>query len=552
MVLVRKGANMLKSRWHRCCSTRGMTRTYLLTSLVLGSLAGCAGDQADSGGNVGFGGAQDIGQFRDILSRGEIPGPETLDANGFFNEHYTELPKADCGSDLCLHGMVSVSRDWVRNEYQAVLRVALNTSIDPAELTPKPLDLVVVVDTSGSMQADDRLSYVQQGLSLLIDELGENDRLGIVSYSSEAALLAGFGEHTREDLHAMVDGFVAAGGTNIYEGMRVGLQMASENVSVERQTRLILLSDGVITEGRGENDVIVLSEDYVSQGIGLTTIGVGDDFNVDLMRGLAERGAGNFYYLEDPSAVTEVFTEELSYFVQPLALDLEVTVQADPSHSVGEVLGTRLWASQGNDGGRMSVPALFLSSRIDDNPGENGRRGGGSSLFIEMQRRQGSFSGEAMATIQASYRLPGSDEIVSQEIVVDNPFREQEPEAGYVSHIEMLEAYAMYNVFLGLRQASVEAQSDYNCALQTIEELSVATTKWSENNPDYDLSADLVLMRQFSDNLMAKGAESYLCGQGYPDEEIIRHCSAGGGTGGMLGFGMVLLALVWVRRRRHT
>ena len=542
-----------------------MIRSHLFLSLALVSLVGCAGgadyDSAGSGGgsNVGFGGAQDIGQFRDILGRGEVPGPNTLDANGFFNEHFTKLPPADCGLDLCLHGMVSVNRDWVEGEYQAVLRVALNTPIDPADLQAKPLDLVVVVDTSGSMIAEGRLDYVKQGLSLLIDELGEDDRLGIVSYSSEATLVAQLGEYSKPELHALVDGFVAMGGTNIYAGMNVGLQMSSEYVSAERQSRLILLSDGLINEGRPEADVISLSDDYVAQGIGLTTIGVGDSFNVDFMRGLAERGAGNFYYVEDPSAVTEVFTEELNYFVQPLALDLEVTVQADPSHQLGEVFGTRLWETQGSDGGRMSIPAVFLSSRTSDDPGENGRRGGGSSLFITMDRLFGDFQSDAMATVQASYRLPGSEEIISQQIVVDNPFRDEAPEAGYVSHIEMLEAYAMYNTFLGLRQASTEAEQDYHCALATLESLTDSGQDWNARNPDADLSADFELIGMFVQNLESLGAQGDLCGQGpdnwgeddYYGDDTMRACSAAGGKGGPLSALLLLLALGFVRRTRR-
>ncbi len=538
-----------------------MTRKHLLVFLLSVLLASCADggfDSAGGGGNVGFGGAQDIGQFRDILQEGGIPGPATLDANGFFNEHFTELPPADCGQSLCLHGMVSVNRDWVDDEYQAVLRVALSSSLAPEELSDKPLDLVVVVDTSGSMESDDRLSFVQQGLSLLIDELDEDDRLGIVRYSSEAQVVAELGERTSEELHGIVDGFVAAGGTNIYGGMQLGMEMASEQLSTARQTRVILLSDGLTTAGPSAEEILVLSEGYVSQGIGLTTIGVGNSFNLELMRGLAERGAGNFYYVEDPSAVTEVFTEELDYFVQPLALDLEVRVQSDPSHAIGEVYGTRLWESFGVEGGAMSIPAVFLSSRTSDDPTENGRRGGGSSLFIAMDRLEGAFEGEAMATVQVSYRIPGTEEYVLQEIVVDNPFRAEVPDAGYVSHLEMLQAYATYNVFLGLLRASEEAEADYHCSLATIEQLRESTGRWIQNNPDQDLAADMILLELFADNLVTLGAEAESCGSGasptYDDDMYAGRapiaCSSGGSAGGLLGSALLLLLMGLLRRRR--
>src|ERR1041384_7216795 len=65
------------------------------------------------GGGVSFGGAQDVGEFRGILDRGEIPGPDTLDANGFFNEHFNAPPPASCGALLCAVPGMSVGRDWL-------------------------------------------------------------------------------------------------------------------------------------------------------------------------------------------------------------------------------------------------------------------------------------------------------------------------------------------------------------------------------------------------------------------------------------------------------
>src|SRR5688572_11874172 len=103
------------------------------------------------GGNVGFGGAQDIGQFRAILDAGGIPGEDTLDANGFFAEHYSESPPADCGQQLCVVGQMAVGRDWVRGSDAAVVQLSLTTPVDPSTLERRPLNLVVVMDTSGSM-----------------------------------------------------------------------------------------------------------------------------------------------------------------------------------------------------------------------------------------------------------------------------------------------------------------------------------------------------------------------------------------------------------------
>src|SRR5688572_17465112 len=136
---------------------------YSLISVL--ALAACGGGDTgaldsggdDGGGNVSFGGAQDIGSFRAALERGEIPAPGSLDANGFFNEHYNPTPPNNCTGDLCLTPGLSITRDWLRGERQATLQIAMSTPRDPSSFERLPMDLAVVVDRSGSMAEDSRL-----------------------------------------------------------------------------------------------------------------------------------------------------------------------------------------------------------------------------------------------------------------------------------------------------------------------------------------------------------------------------------------------------------
>src|SRR5215207_6376704 len=142
------------------------------------------GGTADAdGGGVSFGGAQDIGEFRGILNRGEIPGPKTLDANGFFNEHYNAPPQLTCSGTLCLSPGLSVGKDWLTGKYQAALQLSVNTNVDPTQYTRLPMNLVVVVDHSGSMSQDQRLDKVKTGLHSLVDNIQPEDRLAIISFA---------------------------------------------------------------------------------------------------------------------------------------------------------------------------------------------------------------------------------------------------------------------------------------------------------------------------------------------------------------------------------
>src|SRR5512138_3212410 len=124
----------------------GMKRLFsgLLTITACSMSAPQGASDSTGGGNVSFGGQQDIGEFRGILESGGLPGPDTLDANGFFNEHYAP-PPGDCTSTLCLTPGVAVGRDWLTGAHQATLQIAVNTNVDPSTITRKPLNLVVVV-----------------------------------------------------------------------------------------------------------------------------------------------------------------------------------------------------------------------------------------------------------------------------------------------------------------------------------------------------------------------------------------------------------------------
>ncbi len=550
---------------------------------VSGGDDGGGDDGGGGGGGVGLGGAQDIGAFRAILDAGGIPGEDTLDANGFFSEHYSELPPAECGDPLCLVGMIAVGPDWVRGNEQEVLQVSLSTPIDPSELQRKPLNLVVVVDTSGSMAEENRIGFAREGLHTLIDELEEGDRMALVTYSDEVIVRASLSEPSdAAALHAMTDELEARGGTNLHDGLQRGFQLGLESLDPERQNRVILVSDGLATVGVIDDASIQsMSDGFLSDGIGLTTIGVGLDFNVALMRGLSERGAGNFYFLEDATAIAEVFREELDYFVTPLAFDVEVEVVAESDWRIGDVVGTNYWSGSETSGG-VTLPAVFVASRESDQPGEYGRRGAGGALFISMVPGTGSSvwdPSDALASLRLRYRLPGDEAPRENTVLVDSRPEPSSLEGNvYLSNEAMAEHYSMYSMFLGLREATRLADTSYECALIALDRLDGRAATWQGEFADEDIEADRLLIAQFQANLRELGAigdgtlESCSTG-GYDDEyddgeygdgehddsdyddDQLAYCQAGGSArGGAAAWTLIGLAIVvaGTRRRRRA
>lgn len=542
-------------------------RCMLVATLAAAVSTACGagaepGDGAPGGSGVGLGGAQDIGAFRGILEGGGIPGEATLDAGGFFSEHYSELPPADCGGTLCLVSRIAVGKSWTGGPDQAVLQVSLSTPLDPSELERRPLDLVLVVDTSGSMQAQDRIGYANQAIDQLVAEMDPGDRLALVTFSDEVRVPAGLvpvGDRT--ELRDLIEPLVADGATNLHDGLARGLAIAAEALDPARQTRVLLLSDGLATVGVTDGALIQeMADGYMSDGIGLTTVGVGLDFDVGLMRSLAERGAGNFYFLEEPAAITEVFREELDTQVTPIALDVSLSVAAEAGWRIGEVIGTHGW-SGGERGGAISLPAVFLASRESDQPGEYGRRGAGGAIFFSMLPPAGRTvwsPSEALASLDLRYRAPGGgDQVTLGELVGAAP-EPGGPLDAYLDDEAMAEHYAMYNLYLGLRQATREASwVSHDCALSTLDRLDASAARWQSRHADEDIDADRDLIARFAANLRERGAVvvggECAAYDGDPTSYAApMACQAGGDAGaGATGLALIGLALAAATRARR-
>ena len=468
--------------------------------------------------NVSLGGTQDVGFFRSQLEAGLVPTSESLDAAGFFAEHHSDLPPPNCGERVCLQPMVAVMSNLTNGNDCTMLQLGLNSPLaaDPGDRPP--LSLAVVVDISGSM-AGEKIQFVRDGLQLLIDGMKDGDELAIISYSDSAAVEVEMREveGRRAELRETVRGLVEGGGTNLDAGLQAGYREVQRSYDSARQNRVILLSDGNPTVGITAADSIIdMSRAYNSDGIGLTTIGLGSDFNIDLMRNLALQADGNFYFLEDAGAVSEVFDEELSFFVVPIAFDLEVSVTEGAAYRFGQAYGTPFWKDSAN-GGSLEVPSVFLAHRESDADvtEDDGRRGGGSQLILELMPRDlTAEAGQTIAKVEVSFREPGTNDIVSDMVAVEYPY-----EPGYVAKEGYFEAddvaavqksFVMLNVFLGMRSAILQFEegSAGTHTIAEVDNLIAAVEDYNEEVLDKDIELDLELCEQLRQNLVANGVRA--------------------------------------------
>jgi Ca-activated chloride channel family protein len=512
----------------------------VLGLLALGSfaLAGCGDDDTgepatfssgsnnavgNNGGGTGVGqsGAQDFGRFRTLVRQGEIPAPSTLDAVGFFNEHKFELPDADCGDDVCLHGMFGVQGNMINGSNCTTVAIGFNTPHAPEDFDRPPLNMGIAIDVSGSMSGQPIVA-VRQGLMLMTEELGPKDEISLVTYSDRAKTVfrsTPENDSDRAQLKDHISNLSVGGSTNIYDGLKMAAEEVTNNARDDRQNRVLLLSDGVATAGITNTDRIInLGTSYAETGVGVTTIGVGSEFDLDLMRELSEAGAGNFYFIENLTTVQEVFVEEISTFMVPLAEDVSINFEGSSAYRFRAAYGTRTWEGDDHDAS-IYIPAMFMASRqtVDDIGPGGGRRGGGGMILLELVPTSDADilaqtpAGAPVGDLTLSFRKPGTDQFVEQTISLTNPLAPGEtPAAGEFDNFTVEKAFVTLNIYAGFKMATERASHGAaNAALNVLIPLAENIEGWlaAQEEPDADIEADLELMYQLIENIEATGAE---------------------------------------------
>ena len=192
--------------------------------------------------------------------------------------------------------------------------IAAKTPADGSPQQQRPTDMLVILDISGSMTGE-KLEHAKQALHQLIGRLSRDDRFALLTYESTARVEQPFEHATGTALRRfrrVVDRLQTAGGTNMSAGMDLALPLLRNSRHQGRSARVLLLSDGHANEGDSSPaGLAARARQVVQLEDVMSTMGVGDDFNEDLMTALADRGTGNFYYLSQTKTLGHFFQAEL-------------------------------------------------------------------------------------------------------------------------------------------------------------------------------------------------------------------------------------------------
>ncbi|MEY2504355.1 MAG: Ca-activated chloride channel [Verrucomicrobiota bacterium] len=206
-----------------------------------------------------------------------------------------------------------------------------------------PMNLSVVLDRSGSMEGA-KIEKARQAAAMAVDKLGDDDIFSLVTYDTETDLLipperVGGRDH-REDLKARIHRIQPGGSTALHAGVVLGAKQVRRFFEKERVNRVILLSDGLANVGPSTpSDLSRLGRELRGDGIAVSTIGLGDDYNEDLMTALAESSNANYYYVKDAEKLPSIFAQELGAARSLLARSIIIRIQTPEGVRLKEIIG---------------------------------------------------------------------------------------------------------------------------------------------------------------------------------------------------------------------
>ncbi|GEM_PF-2117021 len=222
-----------------------------------------------------------------------------------------------------------------------------------------PLRLVLALDVSGSMSGDGKLHFARMAALKLLEKLAPSDELGIVTYADAATVVRPMGRlGTSGDARRALEGVKSGGSTNLHDGLAVAHRMASIGGS-DAVRRVLLLSDGEPTAGNVQPAAIRrIVHDAFKEGVETTALGVGLDFNSDLMMHIAGDGQGNYHFIGAPELIEDVLRREVDELTHVVAQALRLTIQVDDDVEILEVLGAEVMDPQASQRARSTEKAL--------------------------------------------------------------------------------------------------------------------------------------------------------------------------------------------------
>jgi Ca-activated chloride channel family protein len=338
----------------------------------------------------------------------------------------------------------SLSNAFVRTGDGQKLSLLMDlTAKDVGSDARSRMAVAIVIDRSGSM-AGDKIQKARQASKQFVARLTDEDEIAIVTYSSDYSvdlpLTTIKGQRNRID--RVIDEILDGGGTDIGAGLQAGLS-ALKGAHKDAVKRLLLVSDGNANQGITDSGSLAsIAKRGHQDGITVSTLGVGVDFNEDLLGQMAQGAGGGYYYARDPEAIASAFDKELTGLTKLAARNVEVGLELAPNVSISEVYGYRTE----NRRGRIVIP-------VGDMAGGERRR---VMVQLELSGSEGKID---VSNIVLSYNPASSDTAREHQGQLSVAVTDNESELASGERRDVGEAFEAALAAQAREQAAVSFQS---------------------------------------------------------------------------------------------
>jgi Mg-chelatase subunit ChlD len=338
------------------------------------------------------------------LEKGVLPEPATVRTEEFINAFDYRDPEATGGAPIAFA--------WDRARYpfahdRDLVRFSLKTAASGRQ-PGRPLNLVLLLDNSGSMERADRLRIRQECLRVLASQLQTNDRVSVVAFARTAQLwVDGLPGGESNELPQRVGGLTPQGGTNLEEAMNLAYQTALRHFRPEGVNRVVLLTDGAANLGDVEPESLKKKvEANRRQGVALDCFGIGwEGYNDDLLEVLSRNGDGRYGFVNTPEAASTEFAGQLAGALKVAASDVKVQVEFNPRR----VTAYR----QMGYAKHQLTKEQFRDNTVD--AAEIGAAEAGNALYVVQVNPRGE---GPLGTVRVRFKVPGTGDYREQEWLV--------------------------------------------------------------------------------------------------------------------------------------
>jgi len=400
---------------------------------------------------LAVGGAKDSNNFFENIKNAYLPKLSSITYEGQFYSHYfdTGIGMGECKALFCPSYSKAVSKNIFTDEKEFYLSVGLNSGINESDFKRKKLNIVVVLDISGSMgsrfnsyyyddmgkkqrsySSDSKMQIANRAIVAMMEHLKPYDHLGIVLFDDQAYRAKALRELSKTNIKAIKKHILEIedrGGTNWSAGYRKGLELFSK-VDLENrayENRIIFITDAMPNRGElSKKGLFGMAKNASIEGIYTTFIGVGVDFNNDLVEHVSKTRGANYYSIHSDKEFKKRLSTEFDYMVTPLVFDLKLSLKSR-GYKIIDVYGSP--NADKSSGTLMHIDTLFPSKASDEKV-----KGGvvllklektGSNNNIELEvsyeNREGkSFENRQNITFEAKEGVDNSG--ISKAILISN------------------------------------------------------------------------------------------------------------------------------------